>query len=300
MMFPAMPFRTWLVLLVAMLAACGREPREPAPPTILFLTDFGQKDGAVAVCKGVMIGIAPAARIVDLTHDVPAYDVESAAEVLEQAVPFYPAGTITVAVVDPGVGSERKSIAVLTAKGHVLVGPDNGIFTLVLETEGLERAVELRNERYFLTPATSFTFHGRDVFSPVAAHLARGVPIDSLGPPVTPMRLPIQRARRVDGGIEGSVRYVEQPYGNVVTNITPALLDSAGVRVGDTLRVTIGTRAIVMPWKNTFSDVATGAPLAVMHSRALLSFSLNMGDFANRFRVQARERVLVRKAAGGR
>lgn len=293
--------RTTLFLLAALLAACGREPREsaqPTQPTILFLTDFGQRDGAVAVCKGVMIGIAPAARIVDLTHDVPAYNVETAAEVLEQAVPFYPSGTVTVAVVDPGVGSERKSIAVLTKQGHLLVGPDNGIFTLVLETEGLERAVELRNERYFLKPTTSFTFHGRDVFSPVAAHLARGVPLDSLGPAVTPMRLPIQRARRVEGGVEGSVRYVEQPYGNVVTNITPALLDSAGFRVGDTLRVTIGTRAILMPWKNTFSDVATGAPLAVMHSRALLSFSLNMGDFASRFRVQGSERVLIRKAGG--
>ena len=291
---------TRAALLALALLASGCNPRvesdedgASAPGTILFLSDFGQKDGAVAVCKGVMLGVAPDARILDLTHDVPAYDVENAAEVLEQAVPFYPAGTVTVAVVDPGVGSERKSIAVLTKKGHLLVGPDNGIFTLVLDAEGLDRAVELRNPRYFLRPSTSFTFHGRDVFSPVAAHLAAGAAIDSLGPPITPVRLPIQRARRVSGGIEGRVRYVEDPYGNVVTDIAPALLDSAGLRVGDTLRVTIGSRTVVLPWVNTFSDVATGAPLAVMHSRALLSFSLNMGDFAKRHGVKRGDRVTV-------
>jgi S-adenosylmethionine hydrolase len=293
-----MPFRFSAVAAAALLSlGCAPERNETdAPPTtILFLSDFGEKDGAVAVCKGVMIGIAPNARVLDLTHDIPAFDIENAAEVIEQAVQFYPEGTVTVAVVDPGVGSERKSIAVRTKKGHLLVGPDNGIFTLLLETEGLDRAVELRNERYFLKPSTSFTFHGRDVFSPVAAHLAAGVPLDSLGPPITPVRLPIQRARRVAGGIEGRVRYVEQPYGNVVTDIAPALLDSAGFGVGDTLRVTIGTRELVLPWRNTFSDVATGAPLAVMHSRALLSFSLNMGDFAARYGSKRGDRVFVRR-----
>ena len=294
-----MPLRLSPLLLAGLLlggCSADRDEDDDRPaPTILFLSDFGMKDGAVAVCKGVMIGIAPDARIVDLTHDVPAYDLETAAEVLEQAVQFYPAGTVTVAVVDPGVGSERKSIAVRTQKGHLLVGPDNGLFTLLIETEGLDRAVELTNHRYFLKPATSFTFHGRDVFSPVAAHLAAGVPLDSLGPPVAPIRLTIQRARRVASGIEGRVRYVEQPYGNVVSDIAPALLDSAGFRIGDTLRVTIGTREIVMPWRNTFSEVAEGAPLAVMHSRALLSFSLNMGDFAARYGSRKGDRVVVRK-----
>jgi S-adenosylmethionine hydrolase len=291
-----MPFRfSVIAALFLLLLGCespGADDAAPAP-TILFLSDFGQKDGAVAVCKGVMIGIAPAARILDLTHDIPAYDIENAAEVIEQAVQFYPEGTVTVAVVDPGVGSERKSIAVRTRKGHLLVGPDNGIFTLLLDTEGLDRAVELRNARYFLKPATSFTFHGRDVFSPVAAHLAAGVPLDSLGPAITPVRLPYERARRVENRVEGRVRYVEQPYGNVVTDIAPALLDSAGFRVGDTLRVSIGSRTIVLPWANTFSDVATGAPLAVVHSRALLSFSLNMGDFAARHGTRRGDRVVV-------
>lgn len=297
---PDVVTRAALLALALLASGCGSEDESDeagpsAPATILFLSDFGQKDGAVAVCKGVMLGIAPHLRILDLTHDVPAYDVENAAEVLEQAVPFYPSGTVTVAVVDPGVGSERKSIAVRTKKGHLLVGPDNGIFTLVIDTEGLDRAVELRNPRYFLRPSTSFTFHGRDVFSPVAAHLAAGVVIDSLGPAITPVRLPIQRARRANGGIEGRVRYVEDPYGNVVTDIAPALLDSAGFRVGDTLRVTVGAKTVVLPWVNTFSDVAAGAPLAVMHSRALLSFSLNMGDFGKVNAVKRGDRIVIRR-----
>ena len=134
-----------VVALFALVApsACVSPARERASAAVLFLTDFGTRDGAVAVCKGVMWSIQPSLRIVDLTHEIPSYDIETAGEVLEQALPFYPSGTVALAVVDPGVGSERKAAAMLTKKGHLLVGPDNGIFTLVLETEGLDRAVEL-------------------------------------------------------------------------------------------------------------------------------------------------------------
>jgi S-adenosylmethionine hydrolase len=275
--------------------ACGGNDKQREPATVLFLTDFGVKDGAVAVCKGVMLGIEPRLRIVDVTHEVPPYDIQTAAEVLEQTLPFYPPGTVTVAVVDPGVGSERKSIAILTKKGHLLVGPDNGIFTLVLESEGLDRAVELRDKRFFRPGQKSFTFHGRDVFSPVGAHLASGTPIDSLGPPAVPVRLNLQLARRAAGGIEGSVRYIEDPYGNVVANIPAALLDSAGLHVGDSLDVHIGSRSLRLPWRATFSDVPNGKALAVMHSRGLLSFSINKGDFATKYGVKRGDPVTVHR-----
>ena len=278
--------------------ACGGNDRQRAPATILFLTDFGVKDGAVAVCKGVMLGIEPRLRIVDVTHEVPPYDVESAAEVLEQTLPFYPPGTVTVAVVDPGVGSVRKSIAILTKKGHLLVGPDNGIFTLVLQSEGFDRAVELRDTRFFRTAEKSSTFHGRDVFSPVGAHLASWTPIDSLGPSVVPVRLNLQLARRSAAGVAGSVRYIEDPYGNVVTNIPAALLDSAGLHVGDSLDVRLGARPMRLPWRATFSDVPNGKALAVMHSRGLLSFSINQGDFATKYGVKRGDPVSVRQLSG--
>jgi S-adenosyl-L-methionine hydrolase (adenosine-forming) len=282
-----------LALVAAAGCATDTPRREPAP--ILFVTDFGVRDGAVAACKGVMLGIARELEIVDLTHDVPPYDIEIAGEVIEQALPFYPAGTVAVAVVDPGVGSERKAIAVLTKRGHMLVGPDNGLFTLVMQTEGVERAVELRNTRYFRVEETSFTFHGRDIFAPVAAHLAAGTPLDSLGPPITPMMLDTRPARLGAGHIEGTVRYIEDPYGNVVTDIPPALLDSLGVRLGDSLEVRVGSRTLRLPWRSTFSDVPSGQALAVIHSRGLLSFSINQGDFAARFGVKRKHPVVVRR-----
>src|SRR5687767_4172557 len=241
-----------------------------------------------------MLTIAPDARIVDLTHDVPPYDIEIAGEVVEQTLPFYPAGTVVVAVVDPGVGSQRKAIAIQTKRGHLLVGPDNGLFTLVMRTEGIERAVELREPRYFRVPQASSTFHGRDIFAPVAAHLAAGTPLDSLGPSIVPMQLDVRPARIAEGRIEGSVRYIEDPYGNVVTDIPANVLDSLPARIGDSLEVTLGARTLRLPWRNTFSDVPRGQALALMHSRGLLSFSINQGDFASRYGAKRKDAIVVR------
>lgn len=283
-----------LICASALLLCASTAAAQSSSGTILFLTDFGIRDGAVAVCKGVMWSIDPALRVVDLTHEIPPYDIETAGEVLEQAIPFYPSGTVAVAVVDPGVGSERKPIAIRTKAGHLLVGPDNGVFTLIVDEEGLDRAVELRNAAYFRPAKTSFTFHGRDIFSPVGAHLAAGVPIDSLGPPVTPIRLNVRAARITGGRVEGSVRYIEDPYGNVVTNIPAALLDSIA-NLGDSLDVQIGARRMRLPWRATFSDVRVGAPLVVMHSRGLVSFSINQGDFAAKQGVKRHDRVVIAK-----
>lgn len=289
--------RALLAVALGASVACAPNAERRDPAAVLFLTDFGVRDGAVALCKGVMWEIEPQLRIVDISHEIPPYDIETAGEVIEQAVPYYPSGTVVVAVVDPGVGSARKSIAIRTKKGHLLVGPDNGLFTLAMEAEGLDRAVELTNKRYQRAGDAAYTFHGRDIFSPVGAHLAAGVPLDSLGPAVTPVRLDVRPPRRAasGGGITGEVRYIEDPYGNVVTNIPSALLDSAGMRVGDSLDVRIGTRSMRLPWRRTFSDVPRGAPLAVMHERGLLSFSLNQGDFATKLGVKRKDSVAVQR-----
>jgi hypothetical protein len=286
--------RALVLLALAAAAGCARDTA-PRAATIVFLTDFGTRDGAVAACKGVMVSIAPDVRIVDLTHDVPPYDIEAAGEVLEQALPFYPTGTVAVAVVDPGVGSERKAIAILTRRGHILVGPDNGLFTLVMQAEGVERAVELRETRYFRAARASSTFHGRDIFAPVAAHLAAGAPLDSLGPPIVPVQLDVRPARIVASRIVGTVRYIEDPYGNVVTDIPATFLDSLAARVGDSLEVRLPLRVLRLPWRNTFSDVSQGQALALMHSRGVLSFSINQGDFATRFGVKRKDSVSIRR-----
>jgi S-adenosylmethionine hydrolase len=161
-----------------------------------------------------------------------------------------------------------------------------------MQTEGLDRAVELRNTRYFRAGQTSSTFHGRDVFAPVAAHLAAGVPLDSLGAPVVPVRLDVRPARVMAGRIEGIVRYIEDPYGNVVTNIPTPLIDSIA-RVGDSLEVRIGRRTLRLPWRSTFSGVPPGESLVLIHSRGLVSLSTNQGDFASRFTVKRRDPITI-------
>ena len=280
--------------VLASLCACAlARPAKPAGP-ILFLSDFGTKDGAVAACKGVMWSIAPRAAVVDLTHEVPPYDIAAAGELLEQAAPYYPPGTIVVAVVDPGVGGPRRGLAARTRAGHLLVGPDNGVFTRLLDREGLALAVELKEARYFRASDPSSTFHGRDVFAPVAAHLARGERLEALGPPMEPERLKIPVAERRGERLLGEVRYVEDPYGNVVTNIPLALLDALGAKVGDELEVEIGGKSRLLPYRKTFGEVPAGAELALIHSRGVLSFSINKGDFAARYGVKRGYTVRVR------
>lgn len=281
-------------LACGLLAACAN-PGGRHKPTVLFLTDFGAIDGAVAACKGVMLSIAPRARIVDLTHQTPTYDIETAGEVIEQAAPFFPPGTVVVAVVDPGVGGTRRAMAARTKAGRFLVGPDNGLFTLILELEGLERAVELTERRYWRDPVTTATFHGRDIFAPVGAHLAAGVALEALGPAMTPIRLETPAARREGDALVGRVRYVEDPYGNIVTDIPLALLEEIGVRIGGELEFESGGQRVRLPFLKTFSDAPVGGPLALPHSRGPLSFSINQGDFATTYKLKRGDGIRIRR-----
>ena len=248
----------------------------------------------MAACKGVMWSIEPRLRIADLTHEVPPYDVAAAAELIDQAAPFYPAGTVVLAVVDPGVGGPRKGLAARTRAGHFLVGPDNGIFTRLLDREGLDRAVELKEARFFRGGDASSTFHGRDIFSPVAARLAAGTPLAALGPGLAPARLNIPQAERRGERIVGEVRYIEEPYGNVVTNIPAALLESVGATLGADLEVEIAGKSHLLPYRRTFSDVPADSEVALIHSRGVLSFSINKGDFAKRYGIERGYTVRLR------
>ena len=184
---------------------------------ITLTTDFGASSGYVGVMKGVILSIAPQARLVDLTHAVPPQDVRDAAYELYAAVPFFPDGTIHLAVVDPGVGTERRAIAVHTPRA-VFVGPDNGLFTYALAEAERWRAVELASRSYRL-PQVSDTFHGRDVFAPAAAHLAAGATFEDLGPAVTdPVLLPQPRLQIDWERLAGEVLHVDR-FGNLITSI---------------------------------------------------------------------------------
>lgn len=192
-------------------------------PTITLTTDFGLADGYVGAMKGVILGILPWAQIVDLSHAIAPQQILDASYVLATAAPYFPRGAVHVVVVDPGVGSERRPLAVFTDRA-VYVGPDNGVFSRVYRDEHVLSIRQLTNPAYRL-PAISNTFHGRDIFAPAAAHIAAGIPPHSLGPEITdPVQIAIPQPRRLeDGGLEGQVIYVDR-FGNLITNIPVAWL----------------------------------------------------------------------------
>src|SRR2546422_2026935 len=178
------------ISIAAILSGCTHQPAQnppAAPPTIVFMTDFGTANDSVAICKAVIIGIAPGVRIMDITHQVTPFSIEEGAGFLAGVSPYYPSGTIFLAVVDPGVGTSRKAVVVKTKKGQFFVLPNNGLITPVLDRDGLDAAREITNTSWMLTPAVSSTFHGRDIFSPAAAHLATGWDWTQAGPVVSPL-----------------------------------------------------------------------------------------------------------------
>ena len=176
---------------------------------ITLLTDFGLEDGYVAAMKGVIAGIAPDAEMVDVTHLVSPQDVASGRFRLLTVTPYFPPGTVHLAVVDPGVVTSRRAVAVRSSSGSLLVGPDNGLLLGALEADPAVAAVELSDRRFWRTPTPSATFHGRDVFAPVAAHLATGVALGELGPAIAPgslVKLDVKSWRQVAGGAEGAIQ----------------------------------------------------------------------------------------------
>lgn len=242
-------------------------PVKPAP-LVALTTDFGTEDPYVGVMKGVLLGICPHARLVDVTHGIPPQDVVAGRLALEAAVPYFPAGTIHLAVVDPGVGTGRAAIAVRTPRA-VFVGPDNGLFSFLAEADLLEvRRIE--NRDYVLHPV-SRTFHGRDVFAPAAAHLAAGVALSRLGTPVSaPNRLPLPTARTVEGGaVVGEVLTFDH-FGNAVTSVRSADLPP------DACRVVVAGRTC--PLVSTYAAVADGEPLGLVGSTGRLEVSVRGGS----------------------
>jgi S-adenosyl-L-methionine hydrolase (adenosine-forming) len=261
-----------------------------AGPLISFLTDFGP-ESAPAVCRGVMWGIAPEARILDLSHTVRKYAVRDGAFLLSRMVGYLPVG-VHVAVVDPGVGTARRPIAIQTTRGDSLVGPDNGLLMPAARIlGGIAAAHEITASDLFLTKVSS-TFHGRDIFSPVAAHLANGVAIGSVGPAIDPsslVELRLPEPRITDGRLETAVVLVDS-FGNARLAGQPAdLAEAAGreLAAGQPFRVTGGTTptgGVVVSWHRTFGEVASGEPLLYEDADyGGLGISINQASAAERF-----------------
>lgn len=241
---------------------------------VTLLTDFGTADHFAGAMKGVILGIAPGAAVVDLTHEVPPQDVRAGAFTLLAAYGSFPPGTVHVAVVDPGVGSARRAIAA-DAGGHRFVGPDNGLLSWVLEREGDARVFHVTREELFRRPVST-TFHGRDVFAPVAARLAAGMDAAELGPEIADaVRLGSLRPERLpDGGLRGEVLHVDR-FGNCVTGFTRDDLGGAG----DAFTLRAGAREI-RAVRRFYADAAPGEPFAVWGSAGFLEISVNRASAA--------------------
>ena len=257
-----------------------RSPFVTSFDSLTFITDYGLEDGFVAACHGVAARIAPAARVIDITHLVQPGDVRRGAAVLAQTIPYLPPA-VHVAVVDPGVGTARRGVAV-QAGDSILVGPDNGLLSWAIAAQGgAERAVQLTNGDLWLHPVSP-TFHGRDIFMPVAAHLAAGTDLASAGDELDLadlVTLPAPTSRVRDGEAEGEVMSVDR-FGNVQLSIVAADVSELGVGFGSPLVVRCGRRQLTVPFLETFAAVAPGEIVAFTDSAGLISLAVNAGDAA--------------------
>jgi S-adenosylmethionine hydrolase len=248
---------------------------------ICFLSDFGLADDFVGTCKGVMLGVAPGVAVADLTHEVPGFEVEVGAEMLEHATRYMPEDTVYLAVVDPGVGTERRALALRAESGALLVGPDNGLLVPAAEAlGGISEAVLLTDGRYHVHPVSN-TFHGRDVFSPVAAHLAAGVQLSARGEAIEPSSLArFEQAgveEIVDGeGFTAHIISVDR-YGNARLSIGQ---EESGLAYDNTLGVDVGEGEMEVRYLETFGSARAGELVLVPDSHWRLSLAINKGNAA--------------------
>jgi S-adenosyl-L-methionine hydrolase (adenosine-forming) len=291
-----------LVLLLAlMLVLAGLTGGQTAkyPQTIVFMTDFGVVDDSVAICRGVMYSIMPEVRIVDLTHQVTPFSILDGARFLYGATPYYPSGTVFVVVVDPGVGSVRKAIVAKSKRGQYFVLPDNGLLTLVEQRDGIEVVHEITNPDWMIGTKMSSTFHGRDIFSPVGAHVARGDDWTKVGPemPVASLvRLELKAARLDERGVTAEVIATDGPFGNLVTNLDGDDFLKLGYQRGQEVPVRVGGKEMKIKFVRTFSDVALGQPLLYIDSRGHLGLAVNQGSFAAAYGVRPPVELFIARA----
>lgn len=263
-------------------------------PVVTFLTDYGLSDPFVGVCHGVIAARCPSARIIDLSHGIPPQDVRAGAVVLARALPFMPVG-VMLAVVDPGVGGARRGVAIGAAAGHLLVGPDNGLlWPAALAAGGVEAAVDLAGSRFALEPVSA-TFHGRDVFAPVAAALAGGAALADVGSAIEPGSLVVLEplAPVVEAyALRARVAAIDG-FGNLELAATFSDLVAAEVAGSDPVLVEAGARPLPAHWGRTFSDVAAGELLLYEDSSGVLSLALSCGSAARRLAVATGDELRI-------
>ena len=293
----------FLLLVVAVFTGCASPPAPkelvqatPRKPTIVFMTDFGTANDSVAICKAVIAGIAPDARIADITHQVTPFQIEEASRFLYGVTPYYSSGTIFLVVVDPGVGTSRKAVIVKTKKGQFFVLPDNGLVSAVVDRDGLAGAREITNQNWMIQAAVSSTFHGRDIFSPAAAHLAEGWDYTIAGPEVSQLvRLTPKAATVNDQGATGEIIGLDDPYGSLISDITREDFEKLGYLLGDKVTVQINKKPVTLPYVQTFMNVPVGESLLYLDSRGRVAIAVNQGNYSRKFGVEPPATIFLPK-----
>jgi hypothetical protein len=265
-------------------------------PFITFLTDYGLSDDFVGICHGVIAQICPEARVIDLSHGVPRHNVRAGAMLLEQSLPYVPAG-VHLAVVDPDVGAQRRAVALELADGRRLVGPDNGLlWPAAVASGGVVAAADIALSPYRLQPVSA-TFHGRDIFAPVAAHLAAGVPVAQTGTPLDPaelVTLELRPPRRYDGALVAEVRYVDR-FGNAQLGAAHEDLEGTGLRLGHAAAVRLPDGAEhIAQYVRTFADGAPGDLLLYEDAQRRLAVAVAHGDAARQLAISVGDELELR------
>ena len=273
---------------------------EPSP-IITLTTDFGISDAYVGIMKGVILSINPNAQVVDLMHAVPPQDIHEAAFSIHSAYKYFPKGTVHTIVVDPGVGSSRRAIVCQTDNAF-FVCPDNGVLSYLLqdiddEVEHLKSVVAIQNRGYYL-PEVSNTFHGRDIFAPIAAHLSVGVPLTNIGPPVEDIvRLPMPLLQIADGTLTGQVIKIDR-FGNAITNISESALtrlEGVSTREIPVYEITVGGTTLKR-LNRAYAESKIGEPLAIIGSSGLLEIAVNGGNAAEHLGLKRGDVVEIQRS----
>jgi len=266
-----------------------------AAPVITFLSDYGLSDHFVGLCHAVIVNICPQARIIDISHGVPRHDVRAGALMLQSAIPFVTPG-VHLAVVDPDVGAERRAVALSLADGRLLVGPDNGLLALIAQRcGGIVEAVEIGHSWLRLEPVSA-TFHGRDIFAPVTAHLAAGVQLAEAGTPLDPAeltRLELPGARREDGVLVAHAIYIDR-FGNVQLNVDHQDLTGTGMKLGYRVRLRCDGDEHEAQYARTFADVDAGQLLVYEDADRRLAVAVNHGSAAAQLQIELDGELRIR------
>jgi len=281
-----------LIFSYCLLIACDVKKKERG--IVVLQTDFGVKDGAVAAMRGVGYGVSADLVIADLTHEIPVYNIWEAAYRLSQSASYWPSGTVFVSIVDPGVGSTRRSIVARMSSGHFIVTPDNGTLTLLAESMGIDEVREIDETKNRLKNSEkSYTFHGRDVYAYTGARLAAGVmTFEEVGAKITDdiVKLPYQKAVFDRNQVRGNIPVLDVQYGNIWTNVDTKTFEKLGIKRGDEVSVKIvrDNKTVYegrVPFANTFAEVPQGKVVGYINSLLNFSIAINEGSFAERYKI---------------